>query len=265
VSPAPEPGVPSAAAFDPVHLGRIYGAAAVRAQRAATRALLDLAPGQAVLDLGCGPGHLAAELAAELGADGQVLAVDRQASMVVAARERTGAAPETSRRRFLVGEATAVPIADATCDRAVSVQVLEYVPDVPAALGELHRVVRPGGRVVLVDTDWRSCVWHTADRSRTDEVLRRWEAHFVHPQLPTAMPRLMRDAGFRDVAVRPLPIVETDPAEAAYSLGMTETIARFVARTTPDLAAAWRADVLARATAEDHFFALTRFAVIATR
>jgi arsenite methyltransferase len=265
VPPAAEPAVPSAATFDPGHLARIYDAAAVRAQRAATRALLDLAPGQAVLDLGCGPGHLSAELAGALGADGQVLAVDRQASMVVAARERTRDAPDTARGRFLLGEATALPIADATCDRAVSVQVLEYVPDVPAALRELHRVVRPGGRVVLVDTDWRSCVWRTLDRNRTDEVLRRWESHFMHPQLPTSMPRLLRDAGFRDVAVRPLPVVETDKAEATYSLGMADTIARFVARATPDLAADWREDVLGRAAADDYFFALTRFAVVANR
>jgi ubiquinone/menaquinone biosynthesis C-methylase UbiE len=120
----------------------------VRAQRAATRALLDLAPDRRCSTSPCGPGHLTAELAVARGADGQVLAVDRQPSMVVAARERTGAVPGTAPGRFLLAEATALPIADATCDRAVSVQVLEHVPDVPAALRELHRVVRPGGRVV---------------------------------------------------------------------------------------------------------------------
>lgn len=50
-------------------------------------------------------------------------------------------------------------------------QVLEYVADVGAALAELHRVVRPGGRVVVWDVDWSTAFWHSANPTRMEGVL----------------------------------------------------------------------------------------------
>lgn len=238
---------------DAAALGRAYDVAAVREQRARTRELLGPVDGP-VLDLGCGPGHLSAELAVTA----RVVAVDREAAMVAATRERAGVA-------CLQAEATVLPLADATVGAAAVVQVLEYVPDVPRALAELRRVLRPGGRAVLVDTDWRSCVWHSDDRDRTDRVLRLWEDHFVHPQLPAALPALARAAGFDDVAVHGLPAVETDTTSDTYSRSMVGTIARFVGRREPELAAAWRTDLLGQAERGTWWFGLTRTATVVTR
>lgn len=252
------------ATFDAGRLGRMYDAPAVVEQRSSTRRLLDARKGDRVLDLGCGPGHLTAELVQDVGAAGQVLGVDRQRDMVVAARARATTAG-AGRCDVLMGSATALPLADGACDRVVAVQVLEYVPDLEQAVAELRRVLRPGGTAVLVDTDWRSCVWHTTDRGRTDAVLRAWEAHFVHPHLPAAVPELLRRDGMTSVRVRPVPVVETDPDVADYSLGMADLIATFVSRTEPELAERWREDVLGRAAAGDYFFSVTRFAAVATR
>lgn len=254
-----------AARFDPAQLSRIYDTAAVEQQRRTTRELLAARPGHRVLDLGCGAGHLTAELAGDVGSDGQVLGLDRQASMLTAARSRVAAEGQGARCDFVIGEAKAVPAADGVFDRAVAVQVLEYVADVGLAIAELHRVVRPGGVVVLVDTDWRSCVWHTGDRHRTERVLAAWERHFVHPQLPASMPRLLRTAGFAVSQVVAVPVVETEPASAGYSLGMADTIAAFVERREPGLAAAWRDDVVGKAADDDYFFSVTRFAAVASR
>lgn len=254
-----------AARFDPAQLAPIYDTAAVRQQRRRTRELLAARPGHRVLDLGCGAGHLTAELAGDVGSDGQVLGLYRQASMLTAARERVAAGGQGARCDFVVGEATTVPAADGVFDRAVAVQVLEYVADVGLALAELHRVVRPGGAVVLVDTDWRSCVWHTTDRHRTDRVLAAWERHFVHPQLPASMPGLLRTAGFAVSEVVDVPVVETEPASAGYRIGMADTIAAFLERREPGVTAAWREDVLGKAAQDDYFFSVTRFAAVASR
>lgn len=257
----PEP----APTFDPRRLGRTYDAPAVQVQRARTRALLGAQPGDRVLDLGCGPGHLTTELAADLGPDGRVVGLDRLAGMVDATRARAGDAGVADRCAVALADATALPLADGVCDGAVVVQVLEYVLDVARALTELHRVLRPGGRAVLVDTDWRSCVWHTEDRDSTDAVLRSWEAHFVHPHLPTSLPRLAREAGFVSAEMHAVPVVETETSSDTYSLGMAATIARFVGRREPELASAWRDDVRSQAADGTYFFSLTRFATVVTR
>lgn len=252
------------ATFDADRLGRMYDAPAVGEQRSSTRRLLGARSGDRVLDLGCGPGHLTAELVEDVGASGQVLAVDRQQDMVVAARSRPRTAG-AGRCDVLVGGATALPLADGTCDGVVAVQVLEYVPDLERAVAEVRRVLRPGGTVVLVDTDWRSCVWHTSDRERNDAVLLAWEEHFVHPHLPAAVSGVLRSSGLQDVQVHAVPVVETRPEQADYSLGMAGLISRFVSRTQPDLAETWHSDILERAAADDYFFGVTRFAAVATR
>jgi arsenite methyltransferase len=248
----------TAPGFNVSHLERTYNSPVVRAQRTRIRELLDPAEGDVVVDLGCGPGHLAAELAQDVGPRGHVVALDREAGMLDAARAKL----VQGNSELVLGDVTAVPLEDGRCDGAVVVQVLEYVPDVAAALGEVRRVLRPGGVAVLVDTDWRSAVWHTEDRQRTDAVLRHWEGHFEHPHLPTAMPRLARSAGFATADVTALPMVETATVGDTYSLGMAATIAHFVARTDPDLAKEWRDDVRTQAKEGRYFFSLNRFATV---
>ncbi len=80
---------------------------------------------------------------------------------------------------FYEAEATTLPVLDGTFDAAVSVQVLEYVPDVAAALAEIHRVLRPGGRIVIWDVDWATVSWHTADHARMRRMLDAWDHHLV--------------------------------------------------------------------------------------
>jgi len=250
--------------FDPRQLDRIYDAEVVRRQRLRTRELLDVAPGDRVLDLGCGAGHLATELAADVGDTGRVVGLDRQHSMLAATARRAASSNVADSCDLAAGEATALPLTDRSCDRVVAVQVLEYVPDAGAALAEMHRVLADEGRAVIVDTDWRSCVWHTDDRDRTDAVLRTWEGHFVHPHLPAGIRGLAAGAGFTGVDLHALPLVETEAARAAYSLGMAATIERFVERRAPGLADGWREDVISQAENDTYFFSLTRFAVVLT-
>jgi len=102
-------------------------------------AVAEVAPGRA-LEVGCGPGELAARIRDELGAD--VVAVDVSPRMV-----------ELARRRDLdarVGDVQELPFAAGTFDCAVAAWMLYHVPDPDRALGELARVLGPGGRLVAV-------------------------------------------------------------------------------------------------------------------
>src|SRR5262249_37954646 len=147
-------------------------------QRRAVRAALALGHGDRVLDIGSGAGLLAQEMAAEVGAVGSVEGIDPSDSMLALARRRRRPAG-SAELRFLAGDACALPFADESFDAAVATQVYEYVQDVPGALGEAFRVLRPGGRLLVLDTDWGSIVWHSADAERTRRVLAAWDEHLV--------------------------------------------------------------------------------------
>jgi ubiquinone/menaquinone biosynthesis C-methylase UbiE len=82
------------------------------------------------------------------------------------------------------GDAVELPYPDGAFDAAVSTQVYEYVADIPRALSELRRVLRLGGRALVLDTDWDSVVWHVADRQRHRRIMAAWEEHLVHPLCP---------------------------------------------------------------------------------
>jgi SAM-dependent methyltransferase len=110
--------------------------------------LADVAPGQSVLDVGCGPGALTAVLAERLGADA-VSAVDPSESFVAAARERHAG--------VTVRHATAedLPFDDDTFDAALAELVVHFMADPVAGLREMGRVTRAGGVVA-------ACVWDHA-------------------------------------------------------------------------------------------------------
>jgi SAM-dependent methyltransferase len=116
------------------------------------RAQLALAPGERLLDVGCGLGEAALALAGDLGDDGELVGIDASERMLRVARANASGA--RCRVRFTVGDAGALAEPDDAFDAARSERMLQWLPDPAAAVAEMVRVVRPGGRVSLIDTDW---------------------------------------------------------------------------------------------------------------
>ncbi len=113
--------------------------------------------GLRVLDVGCGTGVVARAAAARLGGAGEVVGLDLNEGMLAVARQAplpAGARPVEWRR----GAAEALPWPDATFDAVTSAFALMFVADRRAALAEMARVTRPGGRVALA-------TWASVDRS----------------------------------------------------------------------------------------------------
>jgi SAM-dependent methyltransferase len=110
--------------------------------------VLDLRPGQRVLEVGYGPGGLIRLLTRR--ADGvHVIGVDPAPAMRDLASSTNRAAVRAGRVELRLGTAGHTGLADASVDRVVSVNNVALWPDLDAGVRELHRVVRPGGTVVL--------------------------------------------------------------------------------------------------------------------
>ncbi len=167
-----------------------------------------VAPGQRVLDVGCGPGALTAAAARVVGAS-QVAAVDPSAPFVEACRARN---PDVDVR---LAAAESLPFEDGTFDAVLSQLVVNFLDDAPAGVAEMRRVAKPGGLVA-------GCVWDYAGEMRMLRAF--WDAAValdpeqagpldegsMRHSTPPELEALWSTAGLEDVSVSPLEV------EASY-------------------------------------------------
>lgn len=158
-------------------------------ERFSTAAMLALFPADMlVADLGCGSGNLTAELAPNVK---RVIGVDNSAAMLKAAKRRTAAFKNVDLRK---GDLTGLPIESASCDAALLVLALTYVPSPERTLNELARILKPAGRACVVDL-----LPH--DR----EEFRRQLGQTSMGLEPKSVERMMSESGLSHVTIRPLP------------------------------------------------------------
>ncbi len=248
-------------------LDRTYAAPEIVEQRARTRAALRARPGERGLDLGCGPGFLACELAGEVGPAGRIVALDASADMLVRARQRAVREGVAERCRFVQADAAAPALRDAAFDFVVAVQVYLYVAAIERALAEAARVLRPGGRLVVVDTDWDSFVWLTADRARHRRVLEARLRDFAQPHLPPRLPALLRGAGLAVAQAAAIPLLDLRYQPGSFSADMIGVVARAAARhgVAAREVEAWAADLRGRTGDGQYFFSVNRFLFVAVK
>jgi ArsR family transcriptional regulator len=152
-------------------------------------ALLGLLPADLVVaDLGCGAGALAAALAPHVA---RVIGVDQSAAMLRAARRRLAGLDQVELHRASL---EALPLPAASCDAALLVLVLTYVPAVAPVLAEAARILRPGGRLVVVDL-----------APHGDEPFARRLGQVRLGLAPDDLGRALGAAGLAAPLIRPLP------------------------------------------------------------
>ena len=225
-------------------------------RRAAVLAALRLSPGERVIDIGTGPGFVAYEMADAVGPSGTVVGVDTSDPMLQLA------CAQKPWVRFEPGDASQLPAADASYDAAASVQVYEYIADVEVPIGEMYRVLRPGGRGVIVSTDWKSAGWRTSDEERAQRIAAAFAEHCAHQDLPRWLAPRLRSAGFRVVDQQVIPQFNPTYEPDSFSYRVIPVVQSFVVGrqgVTAEEAAAWAEDLGRLGERGEYFFSLNQY------
>lgn len=152
-----------------------------------------LHPDDEVLSVGCGPGFETAVLAQQVDGEGSVTGIDVNEEVLAAARDRCGKLTQVS---FQHGDVTDLPVVDESYDLAIAKQVLQFVDDIDSALDELFRVLKPGGRIAIVEGARESQVMHSSDPERMRRANEVYRAARGDRNFGTRLISLLPDAGF---------------------------------------------------------------------
>lgn len=217
--------------------------------------LQELAPrrGERVLEVGCGAGLLLREIGLAVGPHGLAAGLDISPDQLAAAALACAGVPAV---RPAEGDILAAPFPDAAFDAVVAVQVLEYIAPVRAALAEARRVLKPGGRLLCLATNWDTAVWHGVPRELSAEIGAAWAGHADWPNLPAILGPMLVRAGFGAIRQVPVPVVNPSfhPESFAYGTARLMAAHAVACGVSTARAEAWLAALDAAEAREEFFF-----------
>jgi ubiquinone/menaquinone biosynthesis C-methylase UbiE len=163
--------------------------------------VLDVRIGNSVLDVGCGAGDDAREIARLVGPTGRVVGVDHSEAMVQVAREKSRGSGLSV--EFQVGDAQHLLFADSSFDRYRTERMLMHVSYPKGVITEAVRVLRSGGRAVAFDFDHDGLFVDSTQKETTRKIVSHFSDGLRSGWIGRQMPRLFREAGLVDVSVVP--------------------------------------------------------------
>ena len=228
-------------------------------QRQHTLNRLSVKRGEQILDVGCGVGFLSYEIALQTGDSGRVSGIDQNSEMIRHANKRCESLRNTE---FSEANAEDLPFPEESFDAACCTQVLLYVNDVAQVLTGIRRVLKPAGRIIIVETDWRGVVLNSDYDSITRKIFSAWDAAVPSPNLPVRLGPLLVDNGFCNVDVEPIPILNTEYTPSQFSHGMMNWITRNALKKgviTKEQSQKWLDDLDEKGKSGNYFFCVNRF------
>jgi hypothetical protein len=145
---------------------------------------------------------------------------------------------------------------------------LLYVHEVSKALGEVHRVLKRGGRVVILETDWRGVVLNSSDEILSQRMFGAWNDAVPSPKLPVQLGPLLRAQGFTAVRVEPIPILNTSYRSDNFAVDTLKWVAHYAQEhgaVSEEEAVAWLADLFRLGEKNEFFFCVNRFLFTAVK
>jgi len=188
---------------------------AIQASKRLMLERIAVAPGSAVLDVGCGPGTDVFDMVDLVGPTGRLVGLDASEVMLAEARRRAKEfdVPIT----FEVGDVQALPFPDGTFDVCRAERLLEHVPDARRTLTEMVRVTRPGGRIVVFDFDWDTLMIDHPDKETTRTFVRSYSDSIRNGWIGRQLPRLFKEQHLEGLSIDPVQVfVHYALAELAF-------------------------------------------------
>lgn len=214
-----------------------------------------------VLDVGCGLAEVLIDLAAD-EPSGRFVGVDVSDDMLGVARDRVAEASVDVELRNADG--TALPFDDGTFGAVRSERVMQWLDDPVEVVTEMMRVTRPGGSLVLIDTDWRTLWSNVADQALEEEVRSHMQESWPQPAAGGFLTSYARTAGLVDVEARAVVHVATDwPQDGSAGLPPVDLMVNNMVAggVRRESAERWGAEMLALSERGDLFVTLNMVSV----
>jgi len=246
-------------------IDRSYQTPEIVNQRLRTLAGLALEDGESVLDAGCGTGLLLEQQALAVGSSGRAEGIDYSEDMLAQARIRCADLPQVGLRQ---GSVESLPFDDASFDALSCVQCLLYVDDLDRALAEFHRVLKPGGRIAVLETDWTGAILNSHDQALTQRIFDAWDLACANPNLPKRLRPLLAGLGFGALRVEAIPVLNASYSENSFSAGMLKNYAGSARKReliTGQESRDWLAGIDALIRDDAYFFCVNRFLFTAVK
>ncbi len=240
-------------------IDRSYQTPEIVNQRLRSLAALALGRGESVLDAGCGTGLLLEQEARIVGSDGRAEGVDYSDAMLDYARERCAGLEQVKLQQ---GDIETLLFEKESFDAVSCTQTLLYVSDMDKALQEIHRVLKPRGRVAIVETDWSGAIVNSLDQEITQKIFEAWSLAVANPNLPRRLGPILRRIGFSALRVEAIPVLNAGYSEHGFSAGMLHNFADTAVRQnviTPAESSGWCDGIDNLIHRGEYFFCVNRF------